>query len=147
MKIEFNKLNPKAIILGFLADNVATIVFTFIMFFVLTFLYAMNGGNIDDPNKLLKMYYSSIPLLLTTFVVGISFTVMGGYIAARIAKGYEVLNSVVVGVIDIIIGAFSFFEHTYPVWYQVLALLLAVPAAYLGGILAQKQHAAAKVNS
>lgn len=139
MKIEFNKLNAKAIIWGFLTDIVGTFVFGFIFSLVVISLYAANGGNIDNIDNLMKSYYVSVPLMSVSLFFGLAFTVLGGYITGRIAKGYEMLNSIAVGIIEVAFGMLlSISGSSYPLWYNVIGFVLMIPATYLGGMIAKR---------
>ncbi len=144
MKIEFDKLNAKAIILGFLTYAISTIIFSALIGLVVGIFYALNGG--DNIREYIKSYSTGISFLLLSVFYYLAFTILGGYVAGRIAKGYEIFNSITVGMVEVILGILTISDSSYPIWYKVIVFLLIIPAAYLGGILARRQHAG-KVNS
>jgi hypothetical protein len=66
-------------------------------------------------------------------------TVVGGYIAARVAKEAIYLNSGMFGVIGISIGLLvggEYLSGEYPLWFTVLGYISITPSALLGGYLA-----------
>jgi hypothetical protein len=109
------KINLKAVIIGTLADLLATFLFGIILFFL------FGQGDKALPYALL---------------VGLACIVLGGYVAASIAQNYKVFNATMIGVIGILIGIP--FWGSYPIWYSTLSIILMPPAAYLGGIFKLK---------
>lgn len=61
--------------------------------------------------------------------------ILGGYVAARIAKVCYYKNAAVFGGIGFIIGIIT--SSQYPLWFNVSFLLSVFPAALLGGHLAK----------
>jgi hypothetical protein len=73
---------------------------------------------------------------------------LGGYLAARIAKAHHYVNAMVIGVMGIIIGILGAIAAggEYPLWSFVIGFLLVLPAALLGGRLAATASHANAVN-
>jgi hypothetical protein len=69
--------------------------------------------------------------------IGLLFTALGAYVAARIAKGAELENAFAVGIVSTAIGfTFVFLSpEASPFWVQAAGLLLTIPAAFVGGLL------------
>lgn len=139
MKFEFNKLNVKAIIWGFIADIGASTIFAFVFGIIAGVLYALNGGSAGNFRV---DYYANIPSMLISLIIGLLCTTVGGYVAGKIAKRYEVLNSLAVGVLGLVIGVL--FAFSLPLWYNLLGFILVIPSAYLGGVIAKHQNIAIK---
>jgi len=76
---------------------------------------------------------SSPAFLLSSVVLGSLTTVAGGYLAARIAKSYPYFNALGLGLLGAAFGLL--FWSQYPLWFNVLGLVLVVPAALLGARL------------
>ena len=130
------RVQPKAVILGFLVDFVGTFVVMAIIGGIAGFVYAMNDGDISAFEESI---YSNTLLMLFTVLLGSGFTVLGGYIAGRVARESLLFNASLVGVAGIAIGVF--FWGDAPLWYDMTGFLLAVPAACLGGLIALKREA------
>ncbi|WP_332776379.1 hypothetical protein [Polaromonas sp.] len=77
----------------------------------------------------------SLPYLTGSVIIGLLITVLGGYLAARIAKREAYLNSGMLGVVGVVIGLFL--AEGLPLWFNAVAFLLTIPAALLGGHLAK----------
>jgi hypothetical protein len=120
-----NNISIKGIVLG----TIAVIVIDFVGAIVSIPLFAENMSR-----EALKAVKTDTNFLLFALVCGTLSTVVGGYIAARLAKGATYLNSGMFGVIGIVIGLLVGGE--YPLWFSVLAYIPILPSALLGGYLA-----------
>lgn len=70
-------------------------------------------------------------------VLGTLTTVIGGFIAASVAKSVPYLNAFVFGLIGILIGALT--AGGLPLWLNVVAFASTLPAALLGGHIAKRR--------
>lgn len=77
--------------------------------------------------------------LLANLVIGLVFTGLGGYVAARVARRELYLNAGLVGVVSLLLGVF--FGGQGPFWFEVAGIVLIVPAALYGAYLADRQLA------
>lgn len=73
--------------------------------------------------------------LVLSLVLGTLTTVIGGYLAARIARIVPYMNALAFGLLGIVIGAFM--AEGVPLWYNVLGFSAMLPAALFGGHLAK----------
>jgi putative membrane protein (TIGR04086 family) len=123
---EPSRLDPRAIAIGAIVDNLATLGLT-------ALLGAMPSiGGMSDPEW----------LLLAFACAGLLSTVAGGIVAARIARMAEVRNGAGVGALALVVGLLSQVspEAELPGWYLVSAFALVVPAGMLGGFLGRRRH-------
>ena len=116
------RVNIKAVLLGFgavlLLDTLAGLV-----------LYAVLG--VEGTAEHAASEASASPgFLWSSVVLGSLTTAAGGYLAARIAKSYPYFNALALGLLGAVFG-FLFWPQ-YPLWFNILDLLLVVPAALLG---------------
>ena len=69
----------------------------------------------------------------------IVYTVLGSYIAARLAPSSPMLHAWVLGVIGFVLGTTGAIAtipmHLGPAWYPIAIAATALPCAWLGGIL------------
>jgi hypothetical protein len=69
----------------------------------------------------------------------IIYTVLGSYIAARLAPSSPMLHAWVLGVIGCVIGTAGAIAtiplHLGPAWYPIAIAATALPCAWLGGSL------------
>jgi hypothetical protein len=69
---------------------------------------------------------------------GLLMTLIGGYLAARIAQVDEVRHGTAVGVVGVILGILFmivFRSWANPLWYDLAGFLLTIPTAAAGGYL------------
>ncbi len=137
-------ISLKGIIIGAVVDFVGSMV----VGFMVSAIYAANcvssGGltGAAAAEALQQCLMGSFSFLITCFASGLFLTMIGGYVAATIAKASELLNAGCVGVLGLmftIIGdLISMAKAPSPGWYMAAALILTLPAALLGGYLRQK---------
>ena len=123
MTSEPSRVDPRAIAIGAIVDNLAT----------LALLGAMPsiGGEIDPEW-----------LLLAFGCGGLLSTAAGGVVAARIAKTAEIRNGAGVGALALVVGLLSLVgpDAELPGWFLVSIFALVVPAGMLGGFLGRRRH-------
>ena len=123
-------LIPRAVIIGSLVDNAGTLLANAIF----GALVAQFSGA-TSAEDLTMVIDGSIALQVTQLVLGLSFTAIGAYVAAFMAKGNERTNAFAVGVLSVAIGFLFVFTapEAAPFWAEAAGLLLTIPAAFLGG--------------
>jgi len=90
----------------------------------------------------------SDPLWLLTTGYRVVYTVLGGYVAARLAPDRPTLHALVLGFLGLAVavaGAMATLgrgPEFGPAWYPLALVLTAVPACWLGGVLHRSAHAA-----
>lgn len=131
------RVNFKALALGILTDFGGTILAS-------TIIFAMFAGNLaseqmspEEIEEMVKAATQSGGFLLTSLIVGLGFSALGGYVAARVAKKELYLNAGLVGVFSLLVGLLSGSQG--PIWFNVAGYLLVIPAALYGGYFADRQ--------
>jgi hypothetical protein len=83
-------------------------------------------------------------LNLLALAYRIIYTVLGSYIAARLAPSSPMLHAWVLGVIGFVIGTAGAIAtipmHLGPAWYPIAIAATALPCAWLGGRLQMKRR-------
>ena len=74
--------------------------------------------------------------LLSALVYGTVTTILGGYLAARLAKRLPYFNAGALGLASIAIGILL--AGTSPLWFDVVGFFVTLPAALFGGHLAKR---------
>ena len=62
-------------------------------------------------------------------------TVLGGYLAARLARAVPYFNALAFGVLGLVLSVLT--VPDVPTWFKVLGFGLTLPAALLGGHIAK----------
>lgn len=128
--------NILAVILGLVASS-------FIIFSLEVVKYIIYPSPADlDPNDIeaVKIYTSAAPpvvfiLVIIEFALG---SLIGGIIAASIAKKNKMAQAITVGGILMGLGAYNLFMIPHPVWTIIISIFLFIPCSYLGGVLGTK---------
>lgn len=124
------------VMLGVAVDNLGTLLTSAII----GSLYFENR-TVDEQD--VSAIYSNVALLLLLLVVGLFWSFLGGYVAARIAKRAEYFNAAIIGVIGAAIGFDSMLTNSnIPIWYELIGFFVIVPISLLGGLVALKKKKA-----
>ncbi len=121
----------KAIVLGAFVDNAGTV----LLMTVLAALLVKTG--LSEEEVMNRM--TSTTGLLLGLIIGMCFTVAGGFLAGRVAGRAEVLHGALVAVIGMVLAA-VFHESGNPVWFEIAGFAAILPAGMFGGYLAQKRR-------
>lgn len=138
----FSGVQVRPIISGVIVDYLATFLAGIIYIMIYFGREMMEQRELAEEaiNKLL----ASPEHLVILSAVGALCTVLGGYVAGRIAKNIEVKHGALVGLGSLILvtleQVISGKSTSYPFWFEVLGYLIAVPAGALGGYIAQRQR-------
>lgn len=127
---DVSAISFRAVIVGSLVDITGSIV---VGGAVLAFVAALQGATTAE--QMAAMFDASAGLQLLSMVLGLFFVSVGGYVAARLARGAERANAFAVGVLSTAVSFLIVFNapETAPFWYEAVSLVLTVPAAFLGG--------------
>lgn len=131
-----SELRTRAVLIGSLVD----IGGTFIAGSLLIAAVATATGA-TTPEQLARTLDAAPSLQLATLALGLLMTLVGAYVAARLAPGAERMHAFAVGVISTLIGFSSVFAspESSPFWSQAAGLILTVPAAFAGGEIRRAQ--------
>jgi hypothetical protein len=144
-----NKISIPAVISGAIMDMVAT----FVLVIPLTF-YEMSRHHLlklqlppDQAQAAVKAAFAGdITWQLTGFLIGAVGSVIGGYMAGKIAKHNEMLNGSLTCVLCVGFGLISGLRGTSinPTWLHIVTFFLAPALGALGGYIymIRKQSAA-----
>ncbi len=124
---KIRKLKFKAVLFGFLVDTVGTLAAAFMLF------SAMAARGLSEAEITTRMHGPSGLLLI--LILGLGFTVGGGYVAGRTAKQEEILHGLAVAMLGIVLGLF-FREPGLPLWYEAVSFAAMIPAGMAGGYFA-----------
>lgn len=128
----------KAVLLGALTDLGGSAIAGIVLVVIFTIWFAPGDG---EAQEMLDQLARSWPFLMVSMVVGGCFTVLGGYVAGRIARHSFLKHAVVAGALSLVLGILLFRADEGP-YSGVVALLgygLHLPLALLGGWLASQR--------
>ena len=125
------RLSLKAVVIGCLVDWLGTLAFSLAFVMGTGVMAALRGVSPKETELALTEWYNSIPGTVFSALYGFGFTLLGGYIAARISKADNLLPSGLVGAMGILLGL-VFISET-PEAVILLSILLSIPVSILGG--------------
>jgi len=136
----FEGLRPRAILLGVIVDNLATLLASFVLVSVFAARQGL-GQDGEISQEALEGLVSSQEFLVASLVVGLTCTCLGGFVGARRAGSSFARHGGWVGVGSAVVAlAMSVSAgpdpSPPPVWLELTGYLLVIPAGVLGGLLA-----------
>lgn len=129
----------KAVVAGLLTDIVGGVAVGIVLGVLIAILASHDGDT--SPAHLIalraNLFIKVAGLFGTTF-----FTVLGGYVAARLSMPDWLSNSAAVGLISLLLGILLAVLQpgVTPLWKLFLGLLATVPAALIGGRFAMRSR-------
>lgn len=75
--------------------------------------------------------------VMLSLVLGTASTVLGGYLAARLARTVPYFNALAYGVLGVAIGLLT--SGDLPTWYRALGIGITIPAALIGAQIAKRR--------
>ncbi len=94
-----------------------------------------SGLTQDEIRRAYQVLMQDVRYLTLGMIFGTASTVLGGYLAARLARSMPYFNALAFGVLGMLISMIG--TGDLPTWFKVVGLLLSLPAAVLGGHLAK----------
>lgn len=89
----------------------------------------------EEIQRAYQVLMQDVRYLTLGLLLGTASTVLGGYLAARLARSMPYYNALAFGVFGILISMIG--AGDLPTWVKVVGLGLSVPAAVLGGHIAK----------
>lgn len=133
------RLDPKAIAIATLLSLALDTVGGFVL------VGLLNGGTLNasmgeqEMAEALRAITQSDSFLMASLVYGSLTSVLGGYLAARLARSHPYFNALGVGVAGIVLGLLLGGGEA-PAWYTALGLVSTPLLAVLGGHLWQRSR-------
>ena len=130
--LQIRRLRFKAILWGVLVDTIGTLTVAMALFL------ALASSGLPQAEITSRMRgFSGLMLML---ILGLGFTLIGGYVAGRTAGRFEILHGAVVAGIGLVLGLF-FREPGLPLWYEVVSFAAMIPLGMAGGYIAREGNA------
>ena len=123
-------LNYRAIARGFLVDLSTTCLFAAALTLAL-----VDPGSSDI--SMAQRLYGTTAVDWLCLVGGLSLTGLGGFVCGRMVPGREIIHATAVGCLSLLAALWTGAgEYALVDWYTFTGLVLSVPAAQVGGVLA-----------
>jgi hypothetical protein len=89
----------------------------------------------EEIRRAYQVLMQDVRYLALGLLLGTASTVLGGYLAARLARSKPYYNALAFGVLGILISMIG--SGDLPTWVKIVGLGLSLPAAVLGGHIAK----------
>lgn len=119
----------KAIALGLAVDIGGTVLAGAILAFVYGMVLAASGSGAEEIAAAMSTIATDSWLFYTATIVGLAFSVLGGYVCARVARRSELKLGGILAAVSAVLGIVLSAEH-----YQ-LGTLLSLTLAGIGAVL------------
>lgn len=97
---------------------------------------ALDSGLSDEQmRRAPQVLFQDVRYLTLTLLLGTASTVLGGYLAARLARSVPYFNALAFGVLGLLVSALT--SGDLPTWFKIVGFGLTLPAALLGGHIAK----------
>jgi hypothetical protein len=133
------KLNIKAILIGWVVDFSGSFVMSGLIGIVIVASLVSNGVSPEQ----IAQHMTDSPLMALGLLSGLVMSTLGGWVAAGIARRDEVPHGAATGLLSVamywlVIRSLS--GAASSAWYDLVATVLAIPCATLGGYLRGRKH-------
>lgn len=122
-------------ILGIVAGVLVGATVIFIVELIGHQVYPVAGSLDMNDREAMVAFINALPVGALLFVIAAyaAGSFVGGAVAAFIGRGALVRHALVVGLILLIAGVMNLTAIPHPVWFNILTVLVFLPAAWLGG--------------
>jgi hypothetical protein len=126
-----------AVLIGLVVDVVGTHVFLFLTGIAIGIVSLAQGRDQEG----LMQALTSLPVQLFALAGGSAFTLIGGYVSARVANHLEYRHGLYLGLASVITSELLLIagDAPMPVWQHIAFVALAVPAGIYGGHVRAKE--------
>lgn len=132
-----NRIDIKAVVIAFVAEFCADVVVQSILIGIFGRGQFASDMTEAEFKAAFETIYAQGDFQFAVFATGMATVVLGGYLAARLAKAYPYYNGLAIGVVGVVFTLA--FAAGNPLWVTILAVLLTIPLSIYGAHLA-KNH-------
>lgn len=137
------KVSVKGVLIGGIVDVVASVVLGLpFAFYTMSKLDLSNTPKEGIESTVTAAIHGNVPLYVGQLLVGLACSVLGGYVAAWLAKHDELLNGGLSSFLCVALGIYTMAsgKDSNALWVQILMLLASPVLALIGGDLMRRQR-------
>ena len=132
-----NRVSPKALLISLAImlalDTLGGMILT--IFFASQSLH--ENTTPEQTRATVEAMNQSSGFLLSALAYGTITTILGGYLAARLAKRLPYFNAGALGLASVAVGILL--SGSSPLWFDMVGFFVTLPAALFGGHLAKRE--------
>jgi hypothetical protein len=129
-----------AVLVGLVVDIGGTLLAGILFTLIFTILRASKGGSAADVETALAALASDTGFRVVSSIVGLSFSVLGGYVCARIARRNEYRLAGVQALVTTFVGYALGGAGTLELGYEVALTILSAVAVFAGAARGQRYN-------
>ena len=127
------RISLKAVVLGALTDIGGSLLAMTAVGLIVNIL--LSGQ--DVPPEELERQLQRPGFMVPSLLLGLAFTMLGGFVAGRVSGRSEAIHGAIVGSVCLVLSLLLWpLSTSVPPWHATVSLLGAVPLGLLGGYLA-----------
>jgi hypothetical protein len=127
------RISLKAVVLGALTDIGGSLLAMTAVGLIVNILLAGQ----DVPPEELERQLQRPGFMVPSLLLGLAFTMLGGFVAGRVSGRSEAIHGTIVGSVCLVLSLLLWpLSTSVPPWHATVSLLGAVPLGLLGGYLA-----------
>lgn len=130
-------ISVRAVVLASLAVIGVDIIWNFLLISLFggpTFSSEMTDEQI---RRALQVLFQDARYLTFALIFGTASTILGGYLAARLARSVPYFNALAFGILGLTLNVLT--SSDLPIWSKIIGFGFTVPAALLGGHIAKQR--------
>lgn len=130
-----HNISIRAVILASLAVFGIDIVWNYLLINLFGGPTFGSGMSEEQTRRAYQVLFQDARYLTIALIFGTSTTVLGGYLAARLARAVPYFNALAFGVLGLLVNLLASVD--VPIWFKIIGFGSTVPAALLGGHIAK----------
>lgn len=128
-------ISLRAVILASLAVFGIDIVWNFLLISLFGGPTFGSGMSEEQMRRAFQVLYQDARYLTFALIFGTASTVLGGYLAARLARAVPYFNALAFGLLGLLVNMLA--SADVPTWFEIIGFGSTLPAALLGGHIAK----------
>jgi hypothetical protein len=138
-----SRISIKGVLIGGVVDIVSSFVlgFPFAIYAIIK-LHVSHMQSDRAATSVTAAIHGNLPLYIGQLLVGLACSVLGGYVAAWLAKHDELLNGALSSFLCVALGIYTMVsgKDSNALWVQVLLLVASPTFALVGGEMMRRQR-------
>jgi hypothetical protein len=133
-----NRISIRGVLIGGIVDIVASLVLGIpFALYLISKLDVAHTPKDQVGSMILAAMQGNVPVYVAQLVVGLACSVLGGYLAARLAKHDELLNGALSSFLCLVLGVFTLSsgKESHPLVVQILLFAASPALGLFGGYL------------
>jgi predicted membrane channel-forming protein YqfA (hemolysin III family) len=134
------RINVKAVLIASVSMFILDLISGVVLLPLFSDVQILDGSSAEQVEQAMQAVTLSDAYLICALITGTITTLLGGYLAAKIAKKYPYFNAAAFGLMGIAISLIM--SSDVPLWFDIIGYLSTIPAALYGGHFAKQQYSA-----